>query len=189
MRRSWLIFVPAVLLLGILAAGVYYYYYRGSPRYALHQMVGALSNRNYSNFYAHLDLKSIFSHLVQDTGQDLMPPDEPEGDYLSQLGRSLGRKFAQHILPRMFEGFEKDLRRIINEYLGSLTTKELLALDAAVAMAQINRQGDEALVTLRFPKDDGRLRLTMSRAFPDRTWRVVSVSYEDLKKIVKEELK
>ena len=151
-------------------------------------MADALTNRNYKVFYSRLDLKGIFNQLVQDTGQDLIPPEDPEGDYLGQLGRSLGRKLAKYILPRMFEAYEGELKKLITEYLRKLTIQELLALEAAVRLAEIEPQGEEARVILRFPKDDRRLRLTMSRAFPDHSWRVVSVSYEDLKKIVKKEL-
>jgi hypothetical protein len=188
MRRKPLILVLAALLMGILVAGFFYYRYRSSPRYALHQMANALIQHNYERFYARLDLKSVFSQLVEETSKDLAPSGKPEGDYLSQLGWSMGRKFAKQLLPRLFSSFEKDIRTILNKYLATLTTQDLLALEAAVALADINQQGDEARVSLHFPKDERRLRLTMSRAFPDGSWRVVSVSYEDLKKIVKKEL-
>jgi len=187
MRRSLLITILAVLLLGVLVAGVLYYLHRGSPRYALIQMAESLRVQNYEKFYHYVDLKSILRHLMQETGKDLLPQGEGQGDDLSRLGQKLGRRFAQKLLPRLFDSFEKDLRKLINEYLRTLTSREILALEAAVALAEIRQQGDEAQVTLRFPKDGGRLRLSMSRSFPDRSWRVVGVSYEDLKKLLKKE--
>jgi hypothetical protein len=188
MRRSPLVFVIAALLLGIAVAGGFYYQYRTSPRFALHQMVTALMQRNYKEFYAYLDMKSIVSHLIQETGQDLIPPGLPKGEYLGQWGWKMGRKLAQQLLPRFLETFEKDLQSLINKYLDTLTTEDLLALEAAVALAEINRQGDEARVTLMFPKGNGQLHLTMSRSLPNRSWRVVAVNYEDLKRVLKKEL-
>lgn len=188
MRRSFLIITLTVLLLGVLVAGGFYYLYRNSPRYALIQMTNSLTIRNYEKFYQYLDLKSILSHLVQETGKDFLLQEEGKGDALNRLGLSLGRKLAQQLLPQLFESFEKDLRKLINEYLRTLTTQELLALETAVALAEIRQQGEEAQVILRFPKDEGRLRLFMSRNFPDRSWRVISVNYEDLKRLLKKEL-
>lgn len=186
MRRSPLIFVVAALLLGIAVAGGFYYHYRSSPRFALHQMVTALIKRDYQEFYTYLDLNPILSQLMQETGKDLISPELPEGDYLGQLGWKMGRKFAQNLLPRILETFENNVHVLINKYLDTLTTQDLLALEAAVASAEINRQGDEARVILKFDQD-GRLRLTMSR-IPDGHWRVVSVNYEDLKQVLKKVL-
>jgi hypothetical protein len=185
MRRP-LVFVIAVLLLGIAVAGGFYYHYRSTPRFALHQMVTALLKRDYQEFYTYLDLNRILSQLMQETGQDLIPPELPQGDYLGQLGWKMGRKLAQNVLPRILETFEGNLHSLINKYLDTLSTEDLLALEAAVALAEIDRQGDEARVTLKFPQE-GQLRLTMSQV-PDGTWRVVAVNYEDLKQVLKKEL-
>ena len=185
MRRP-LIFLSAALLLGIVVAGVFYVLYRNSPRFALHQMVTALMQRNYDDFYSHLDMKSILGSLMQDTSKDLIPPAViPKGNLLGQFGLKMGSKFAQQLVPQLFGTFEKEAQKVINQYLDTLTTQDLLALEGAVALAEIQQTGDVAQVTLRYPKDDGSLRLTMSRSPQDRTWRVVAVSYEDLKELIK----
>ena len=188
MRRSPLVFVIAALLLGIAVAGGFYYHYRQSPRFALHQMVNNLMSRNYKEFYTYLDLNSVLSSLMQETGKDLIPSDIPPGDYLSQFGWKMGRKFAQNLLPRILQTVEKNLHSLINKYLDTLTTEDLLVLEAAVALADISQTGDEAQVTLKFPKGDAQLRLTMSRSLPKRSWRVVSVNYKDLKNLLKKEI-
>ena len=188
MRRSPLVFVIAALLLGIAVAGGFYYHYRQSPRFALHQMVNALMYRNYKEFYTYLDLNNILSHLMQETGKDLIPSEIPEGDYLTQFGWKMGRKFAQNLLPRILQTVEKNLHSLINKYLDTLTTEDFLALEAAVALADISQTGDEAQVTLKFPKGDAQLRLTMSRSLSKRSWRVVSVNYKDLKNLLKKEI-
>ena len=189
MRRSPLIFIGAALLLGIAVAGVFYFLYRNSPRFALHQMATALMRRNYDKFYSHLDMKSILSSLMQDTGTDLIPPDVvPKGNFLAQFGVKMGSKVVQQLVPQLYGAFEKETRKVINQYLDTLTTRDLVALEGAVTLAEIQQNGDAAQVTLRFPKDEGSLHLTMSRSPQDNIWRVVSVSYEDLKELLKKNL-
>ncbi len=189
MRRSPLIFLAAALLLGVIVAGVFYYLYRNSPRFALQQMATALIQRNYDKFYSFLDMKSILSSLMEDTGRDLIPPDlVPKGNFLGELGLKMGSKFAQQLVPQLYGTFEKEAHKVINQYLDTLTTQDLLALEGAVTLARINQSGDEAQVTLRFPKIEASLHLTMGRTPQDRTWRVISVSYEDLKELAKKKL-
>ena len=76
---------------------------------------------------------------------------------------------------------------MINRYLDTLTTQDLVALQGAVTLAEIDRSGDVAQVTLRYPKD-GDLHLTMSRNPENQSWQVISVSYEDIKELVKKNL-
>jgi len=189
MRRSLLIFLVAALLLGITVAGVFYYLYRSSPRFALHQMVTALIQRNYDRFYSYVDMKSILASLMQDTGKDLIPPGIiPKGNFLGELGLKMGGKIAKQLVPQIYGTFEKEAQKVINQYLDTLTTQDLLILEGAVALAEINQTGDVAQVIMRFPKNEESLHLTMSRNPQDRTWRVVAVSYEDLKELVKKKL-
>jgi len=187
--RRLLIFLAAALLLGVAVAGIFYALYRNSPRYALHQMATALMQRNYDKFYSSLDMKSILGSLMQDTGNDLIPQDIiPKNNLLGQFGLKMGSRFAQQLVPQLFGSFEKEARKLMNQYLDTLTTQDLLALEGAVVLADIQQTGDVAQVTLRFPQDDASLHLTMSRNPQDQTWRVISVSYEDLKEIVKKNL-
>jgi hypothetical protein len=187
--RRLLIFLTTALLLGVAVAGIFYALYRNSPRYALHQMVTALMARNYDSFYSSLDMKSILGSLMQDTGNDLIPQDIiPKNNLLGQFGLKMGGRFAQQLLPQLFGSFEKEARKLMNQYLDTLTTQDLLALEGAVALADIQQNGDVAQVTLRFPQDDASLHLTMSRNPQDRTWRVISVTYEDIKEMIKKSL-
>jgi hypothetical protein len=182
-------FLAAALLLGIAVAGIFYFIYRNSPRFALHQMAVALMQRNYDEFYSRLDMKSILGSLMQDSGKDLIPPDVvPKGNLLGQFGLKMGSKFAQQLVPQLFGAFEKETQKVISQYLDTLTTQDLLALQSAVALADIQQTGDAAQVTLHFPKGDGSLHLTMSRNPQNGPWRVVAVSYEDLKELLKKEL-
>jgi hypothetical protein len=190
MRRSPLIFLAAALLLGIAVAGTFYYFYRNSPRYALQQMANALMQRDYDKFYAYLDMKSILGSLMQDTGRDLIPPEViPKGNFLGELGIRMGGKFLQQLSPQIFETLEKEVfHKLTRKYFDTLSNQDLAALKLALAMGEVNQEGDLAQVILRFPKSEETLRLTMSRSPQDKTWRVTSVSYEDLKELVKKKV-
>jgi hypothetical protein len=189
MRRSLLIFLAAALLLGIVVAGLFYYRYRNSPRFALQQMATALIERNYDKFYSFLDMPSILSSLMEDSGRNLIPSDlMPKGNFLGEFGIKMGSKFAQQLVPQLYGAFEKEAHTVINKYLDTLTTKDLLALEGAVALAHISQSGDEAQVTMRFGNDEETLHLTMGRTPQNQTWRVISVTYEDLKELVKKKL-
>ncbi len=189
MRRSLLIFLAAALLLGIVVAGLFYYGYRNSPRFALQQMATALIERNYDKFYSFLDMPSILSSLMEDSGRDLIPSDLiPKGNFLGEFGVKIGSKFARQLVPQLYGAFEKEAHKVINKYLDTLTTQDLLALEGAVALAKINQSGDEARVTVHFAKNEGVLHLTMGRTPQNHTWRIISITYEDLKELVKKKL-
>lgn len=190
MRRSPLTFVAVALLLGIAVAGAFYYSYRRSPRFALQQMATALIQRNYDKFYSYVDMGSIVGSLAQETGKELIPQEIlPKGSFLGELGVKMGGKFLQELAPQVFETFQKDVfQKIINKYLDTLTTQDLLALQAAVTLAEIDQQKDIAQVTLRFPQEEGSLHLTMTRDSKTGRWRITSVSYEDIKRLLKKSL-
>jgi len=178
------------LILGLAVAGAFYYSYRKSPRFALQQMATALIQRNYDKFYSYVDMGSILSSLMQETGKELIPPDIiPKSSILGELGAKMGSKFLQQLVPQVFETFQKEVfQKLINKYLDTLTTQELLALQAAVTMAQITQDGEMAQVTLTFPQEEGSLHLTMVRDPKTGRWRITSVSYEDLKGLIKRSL-
>ena len=190
MRRSPLTFVAVALILGLAVAGAFYYSYRKSPRFALQQMATALIQRNYDKFYSYVDMGSILSSLMQETGKELITPDIiPKSSILGELGAKMGSKFLQQLVPQVFETFQKEVfQKLINKYLDTLTTQELLALQAAVTMAQITQDGEMAQVTLTFPQEEGSLHLTMVRDPKTGRWRITSVSYEDLKGLIKRSL-
>jgi hypothetical protein len=185
MARKALLIGLAVLILGAAVAGAFYWRWYTSPRYSLHQMVLALKTRNLDDFFKYLDLKEIFNNLLQASSKDLEIPGDKDTDEWSLYGRQLGRKLARHFLPKLFEAFEQQLRGVMEGYLRNLDNSRILALAAAVSMAKIEVNGDEARVTMVDPKTKGYLRFQMRRMPEKGTWRIVAVNYNDLKKFVK----
>ncbi|MEW6388363.1 MAG: hypothetical protein AB1491_12685 [Thermodesulfobacteriota bacterium] len=189
MRRKTLMAVLAVLVLAATTAGVLYWRWLNSPRYALQQMVLALRTKNMPEFYKYLDLKAIMGSIVEGSGQEAAAPDDPKEDEWTKLSRRMGRRLARSLIPKLVENFDPQIKRVLEQYLLTLDNSKILALAAAVTVAQIDTRGGEAQVTLRDPKTGEPLRLRMSRQPETDRWVVVGITYEDFKKFVKRELK
>jgi len=187
MARKALLIGLAVLVLVAAISGSLYWRWYTSPRYSLHKMVLALQTRNLDNFFKYLDLKEIFNNLLQATSKDLETPEDKDTDEWTRYSRRLGRKLARQFLPKLFEAFEQQIRGVMESYLRNLDNSQILGLAAAVSVAKIEVQGDEAQVTLVDPKTKDPLRFQMHRAPESGTWRIVAVNYNDLKKFAKRE--
>lgn len=189
MPRRLIFTLLATLILATAVAGGLYWRWYNSPRYALQQMVLSLKTKDMDDFFNYLDLKEIFVNSLEDLDQDLRSQEKPgEGaDDWTRLSRQFGRKFARQLLPKLFESFEKQIRGGIEAYLLDLDNSQLLALATAMTLAKIEVQGDEAQVTIKDPKTGDFVRFKMRRQTEDLLWRIFSVNYQDLKKIIKKE--
>ena len=152
MARKLLSIGLAVLILSTAIAGALYWRWYTSPRYSLHQMVLALKTGNLDNFFKYLDIKEIFNNLAAASSKDLETPGAEGTDEWTRFGQQMGRKFARHFLPKLFEAFEQQIRKLTETYLRNLNNSQILALAAAVSVARIEVQGDEAQVTMVDPK-------------------------------------
>jgi hypothetical protein len=185
-RKTWIIAVVIVVLGGVLSGGLYWRWVN-SPRYALQQAALALKTRDMNKFFNYLDLKEIFNNFVQASTQEQEPPEDQQADDWTKYSRRLGRKFAHLFLPKLFETFKTEIRGVLEKFLLNLDNSQLLAIAAAVTMAQIDTQGDEAGVTLTDPKTKETLHFQMRRQSDNGVWRIVAVNYDDLKRFYKRE--
>jgi hypothetical protein len=183
MRRKALITVLMALLLAAGLAGGLYWRWTTSPRYALQQMALALKTRDMAEFYKYLNLKAIINNFVETANADLEAPEDPAADDWTRLTRSLGRKYARFLLPKLFDNFESQIRSVMETYLLNLDNSQILAFAAAVTVAEIDTDGEEARVTLTDPKSKDQFHFQMRRNPKSRTWQIVSVNYKDFKRI------
>lgn len=188
MPRRLVFLLLASLLLSAAVAGGLYWRWQNSPRYALQQMVLALKTKDMDQFFNYLDHKDIFNNFLQASSKDLDLPEDPGADEWTRFSQRLGRKFARKFLPKLFETFEKQIRGLMETYLLSLDNSQILGLAAAVTVAQIEVQGNEAQVTMFDPKTKEPLRFRMSRK-PGEDWRINAVNYEDFKNFLEREFK
>ncbi|MBW1917922.1 MAG: DUF2939 domain-containing protein [Deltaproteobacteria bacterium] len=193
MRRKTLTLILVVLAFsGAIILG-YLWFWQGTPRHTLYQMVRAIQNRDINNFYKFVDLQAIFNNFINDASQDLgflnenNQKEEPPPDEFARWSRKLGKKFARYLLPKLFGTFEAQIKGQIERYLLSLSTSETLSLTALVTQAQIQQQGHQAEVTLIDPETKKPLRFRMQQNPDTREWRVVEVNYQDLKEFLKKE--
>jgi hypothetical protein len=189
--RKKIIFISVVAALALAAvmAGVIYQRWRESPRYALQQMVLAIKAKNMDNIFKFLNLKDIFNNLLEASlKEEVGGDDKNKGrDDFERFSRQLGRSFARKLAPKLFDNFEKQIREFIVSYLLDLDNSQILALTAAVTTAQIEVQGEKALVTIQAPRTQKPVRFTMRRLPEGRVWQVVSLNYDDVKHLLKKE--
>jgi hypothetical protein len=186
-RKTWII-VLVIVVLGAALTGGLYWRWANSPRYALQQAALALKTRNMDNFFNYLDLKELVNNFAEAASQDASKPEDQKADDWDRLTRQMGRKFAHLFLPKLLNSFEPQIRGVLEHYLLKLNNSQILGIAAAVTVAQIDPQGDEAQVTLTDPKTQERLRFQMRRQPDHGVWQIVSVNYDDLTKFYKREL-
>ncbi len=186
-RQVWVIILMVLLLAGAVAGGMYWRWYT-SPRYSLHQMVLALRAKDMDRLFNYLDLKAIFRNLVEAGSKQWLEPEDPEEDEWTRWSRRMGRKLALKIAPRVFDQFQEQIKGLAKQYLEDLDNSQILGLAAAVSLARIDQTGEEAIVTFHDPRSGDDLHLTMRRDPLTHTWVVVAVSYDDLKKLFRNEI-
>jgi hypothetical protein len=75
----------------------------------------------------------------------------------------------------------------LERYLLNLDSSKIVIIAAAATVAQIDSQGDDALVTLTDPKTRDTFQFNMRRQPNQGIWQIVSVNYDDLKRFSKRE--
>ena len=185
-RKTWIIAVAIVVLGGAVAGGLYWRW-ANSPRYALQQAALALQARDMNKFFNYVNFKEILNNMVEDSSKDLSAQEDQSSDEWTRFSRQLGRKFANLFLPKLFDAFEVQIRTVVERYLLNLDYSKIVIIAAAATVAQIDRKGDEALVTLTDPKTRDTFQFTMRRQPNGGTWQIVSVNYDDLKRFSKRE--
>jgi hypothetical protein len=185
-RKTWIILTAIIVLAGVLGGGAYWQWVN-SPRYALQQAALALKTRNMDKFFTYVDLNQIVKNFVEASNQDLDTAEDPQGDDWTRYSRGMARQFGKLFLPKIASAFQPQIRRLLEHYLLNLDNSQILGVAAAVTVAQIDTQKDEAEVTLTEPKTSEKLRLQMLRQPNQGAWQIVSVNYHDLKRFSKRE--
>lgn len=188
MKRSALVIFSIVFLLAAVITGGLYYRWLNSPRFALHQMVLALKTKNMDKFFKYVDLQEITSNLVDASSEDLAPEERPDMDEWESLSHLLGKKVAKFVLPKLLEKFDKQVKGAVEQYILNLSITQVLGLAAAATTAEINTRGEMAQVKLVNPKTGEPFRFRMARDPATKEWRIVSIRYGDLKRLLKREL-
>jgi hypothetical protein len=172
-----------------LGAGIYYFaFWRDSPRSALWNMVRAIQANDTKTFFQYIDLQAIADNLVEKSSGDLESMLQkkglgaaPQEDDVSRLVRSLTKKFARFMAPKMVAALEPQIKAGVEKYLAELNTMEKAALSALPAHAKIQQQNDIAAVTLTDPNSGQEYHFRMARTAEGERWRVVEINYQDIR--------
>lgn len=189
---KWLLGLLAVVVIIGLGAGIYYFaYWRESPRSALWHMVRAIQANDTKTLFQYIDLQAIADNLVEKSSGDLESMFQkkgsgaaPQDDDVSRLVRSLTKKFARFVAPKMVAALEPQIKAGLENYLAELNTMEKAALSALPAHAKIHQQDGVAAVTLTDPNSGQEYHFRMARPAEGDRWRIVEINYQDLRYII-----
>jgi len=185
-----------VAIIGI-GFGIYYFiYWQESPRHALWQMVRAIQRNDTQTLFKFIDLQSVADNLVEkSSGEvDLFLEKKglgaaPEEDDVTRLVRSLSRKFAKFIAPKILTSLEPQIKAGLEKYLSELNTMEKAALSSIPSTAQIQQHDGVADVTIIDPINNKSYRFRMAKLEDTDHWRIVELNYDDFKTFIEKQIK
>ena len=185
-----------IIVIGVGVAVYYFSYWRESPRYALWKMVRAIQANDTKTLFHYIDLQAIGDNLVEKSSNDVDSLLEkkglgaaPEEDDASRLMRSLARKFARFIAPKILTSLEPQIKAGLEKYLAELNTMQKASLSAIPTQAQIQQDNGVADVTFVDPINNKTYRFRMAKLEDADHWRIVEVNYEDFKAFIEKKIK
>jgi len=187
--RRFFIYLSLLLVLVVGIAGAIYYYWQGTPRYALAQIVVAVQTQDKDKLFRYIDLPSIIGNLASKGSDDFnvfgtpAPGSATPEDDFTRVGRALGKKLAQFLVPKVVEALEPQIKDQVGQFLANLGTREKVAITGLLTQARITTtEGGLAEVVVRDPQSKHQFSFQMLQDPQSRDWRVVEISYQDFKK-------
>lgn len=176
-KRSIVIIVLVVCL--AFGAGFFWRWVQGTPYYALYQIGAGLKNREVNTLLAYVDVESILDQQVSETVSNLLS-DLTKSETLGKLATPLG-EIKIRLTPETHKGLSRLAIRELQKYLENKNNATVPSSFALLALADVKRNGEYALVILK--KDQDQLRMGMKKQ--EGIWRVVELNPEDTQKIIK----
>jgi hypothetical protein len=188
---KYLVALLLLLIIGV-GSGIYYFsYWRQTPRYALWQMVQAVQANDTQTLFQYVDLQAIADNLTEKSSSDIDTwllqkgfGATPGEDDISRLTRSLTKKFARLIAPKVVAALEPQIKAGVEKYLAELNTMQKAALSAIPAKAEIQQQDGIAKVKLVDPNSGQTFQFSMAKPPEGNRWRIVEINYQDLRTVI-----
>ncbi len=165
-----IIIISLVALAAAIGGG--YYYFIGTPTYSLYQLKKSIKNHDSITFNKYVDADRIIDRLVTDAmeGAETELSDNPFAGFAKTLLLSMKDEFKSSL--------NKSVEEISNGKDNNLTK---------LTIKDIAKEGKSANVTLKNPENE-ELHLSMIKV-PEGYWKIVSVNFDDFKKISPDALK
>ena len=165
--------VKKVIIIFILAAVILsggFYFIKGTPRYSLYQIRKAVRDHDSISFNKYVDVDRVVSSLFDTASKNI--DDEINKDSMEGFGMQI----AQAMLPALKE----ELKNEINKNIEEISNEGSNGI-ADSSIKNIVREGKSANVVILNTKNE-ELRMAMVQT-PERYWRIVSIDFDDYKKI------
>lgn len=168
--RTPLLITIGVLVVALIAAGLWWHSFTRTPRYSLGQLTNAVQKKDWDGVQKYVDVDAVVEQLMDVAmGQVLEEDDSGFGALAAGLMESMKPVLAQQVRKALQESVEEgvDSESESASLVGALT---------ANTVKKTTYIGDEALVTVKSEDASGEsleLRLRMRRV--EDFWRITGI--------------
>lgn len=164
--------VIGAVVLAVVGSGIFYYYFKGTPRYSLYQTKKAIQDHDSITFNKYVDVDRVVSSLTDEGAKSIESEMNSSADSLGDLGKGMMNAF----LPLIKDGLKNSINKSIEEISDG---KQNSFLEAKIK--EIKQEGKSSNVILLNSKNE-EIRLNMVKT-PERYWKIVGVNFDDFKKV------
>ncbi|MEW6188165.1 MAG: hypothetical protein AB1585_20805 [Thermodesulfobacteriota bacterium] len=179
METKRLMIIAFLVVCLAFGAGLVWRWVQGTPHYALYQIGSGLKNREIHTLLVHVDPETVLDRQVSEMVSGLIA-DLTRSETQGKLSTPLG-EIKVRLSPEGHKGLARLAVRELEKYLKNRNNPTIPSSFALLALADIQRKGEYALVTLK--KDQEQLRMGMKKQ--EGVWQVVELNPEDTRKIIK----
>lgn len=169
MKKAIIVTFIAII---VIASGSFYYYV-GTPSYSLYKLKKAIQNHDSASFNKYVDVDRIVDDLMNTA---VAQTEKEMGDLKDNPFGELGMTIAKGLMSSMKEQMKTEINKSIEEISENKDDKY-----SKVEIENIVKEGKSAKVTLVNSEGD-TIKMDMIE-MPGRYWRIVSVNFDDFKKI------
>ena len=161
-----IIVLIVVVIIIILSGSIYYFL--GTPTYSLYKTKKAISQHDSITFNKYVDVDRVVNNLFEQATSSLENNEEMKDNPFSGLLTTM--------LSSVKELIKSEINKSVEEISEGKNNKFI-----SVSIESITKEGKSAKAVLK-NLDGDTLKVDMIQT-PDRYWRVVSINFEDYKKI------
>lgn len=162
----------------VLVLGGAFYYFVGTPKYSLYQLKKAITNHDSTTFNKYVDVDRVTGNLIETASKDF---DEEMKKQYNPFG-SFGKGLLDAMLPALKEQMKSGINKGIEEISSDKDNKLV-----SVKVQDVIMEGKSAKVTL-INSNNEPIKVSMIQT-PERYWKIVSIDFDDFKKISPDAMK
>lgn len=182
--KKWVLFI--IIILGLTLVGwVGYYYWKGTPRYALYQMAKAIKNNDPQTFLLYVDMDKVVEGLVDSIIKKVGGKfsTNPTTDESKKEKPSNKNKGVENLISQLAKSLKPALEQQLINSIGDIQQRGRISPFAFAFLSHVKREGSKAQVSVRASKDD-TYQFTMEKT-SEQMWKMVKLDLDFFKLLKK----